>query len=223
MDAPEVLEQAELLPPETPAAAADAGAGQLRAVIEAIVYVSEEPASSAQIAGALGQPEDRVRQALEELAAEYDRASHGIMIREVAGGYQMTTKPEHHEAVRAFVKRLKRPLKLSLPALETLAVIAYKQPITAPEIQEIRGVHGASVLKTLLERNLITTAGRKQVVGRPILYRTTKDFLVQFGLKDLGELPTLKEFEDIRRLALSEPEPEPPPPPPEPETSDNRQ
>ena len=185
MDAPEVIEQAEPFP---------AAAGQLRAVIEAIVYIGEEPVSAAQIAGAIGQPEDGVKQALEELAAEYDRASHGIMIRQVAGGYQMTTKPEHHEAVRAFVKRLKRPLKLSLPALETLAVIAYKQPITAPEIQEIRGVHGASVLKTLLERNLITTAGRKQVVGRPILYRTTKDFLVQFGLKDLGELPTLREF-----------------------------
>ncbi|MEK7403503.1 MAG: SMC-Scp complex subunit ScpB [Acidobacteriota bacterium] len=219
MDAPEVLEQAELLPPETPAAAV--GAGQLRAVIEAIVYVSEEPASAAQIAGAIGQPEDRVKQALEEMAAEYDRASHGIMIRQVAGGYQMTTKPEHHEAVRAFVKRLKRPLKLSLPALETLAMIAYKQPITAPEIQEIRGVHGASVLKTLLERNLITTAGRKQVVGRPILYRTTKDFLVQFGLRDLGELPTLKEFEDLGRLALSDPEPDSAPPPHE--TSDNQE
>jgi segregation and condensation protein B len=117
----------------------------------------------------------------------------------------MTTKPEHHEAVRAFVKSLKPPLKLSMAALETLALIAYKQPITAPEIMEIRGVQGAGVLKTLLDRKLITTAGRKNVVGRPILYRTTKEFLVQFGLKDLSELPTLKEFEELRRMALEEP------------------
>ena len=119
----------------------------------------------------------------------------------------MATKPEHHEAIRAFVKNLKPPLKLSLAALETLAVIAYKQPITAPEIMEIRGVQGAGVLKTLLDRKLITTAGRKNVIGRPILYKTTKDFLVQFGLKDLNELPTLKEFEDLRRLALERAEP----------------
>jgi segregation and condensation protein B len=137
-----------------------------------------------------------------------------LSIREVAGGFKMTTKPEHHEAVRRFVKNLNPPLKLSLPALETLAVIAYKQPITAPEIMEIRGVQGAGVLKTLLDRKLIGTAGRKQVVGKPILYKTTREFLVQFGLKDLAELPTLKEFQDIGRLATEEtapsaPEPEP--------------
>ena len=116
----------------------------------------------------------------------------------------MTTKPEHHEAVRAFVKNLNPPLKLSLAALETLAVIAYKQPITAPEIMEIRGVQGAGVLKTLLDRKLITSAGRKNVVGKPILYKTTKEFLVQFGLRDLNELPSLKEFEDLRRFAFSD-------------------
>jgi segregation and condensation protein B len=185
----------------------------LRAVVEAIVYVTEEPASAAQIAAALGQPEQRVRHVLAELVEEYSQARHGVMIREVAGGFQMTTKPEHHEAIRAFAKKLKPPLKLSLAALETLAVIAYRQPITAPEIQAIRGVSGVSVLKTLLDRKLITTAGRKNVVGRPILYRTTKEFLVQFGLKDLSELPTLKEFEELKRLALSdavEPEAEPP-------------
>ena len=146
------------------------------------------------------------RSLLEELVAEFGAPTHGVMIREVAGGFKMTTKPEHHETVRAFAKSLKPPLKLSLAALETLATIAYKQPITAPEIMEIRGVQGAGVLKTLLDRKLIQTSGRKNVVGRPILYRTSKDFLVQFGLKDLGELPTLKEFEELRRLAVSEPE-----------------
>jgi len=186
----------------------------LKAVIEAIVYVTEEPATPAQIAAALGQPEQQVRRVLAQLAEEYSRPERGVSIREVAGGYQMTTKPEHHEAIRAFVKRLKPPLKLSLAALETLAVIAYKQPITAPEIQAIRGVSGVSALKTLLERKLITTAGRKNVVGRPILYKTTREFLVQFGLKDLSELPTLKEFDELRRLALSDSEPAAPPNPP---------
>jgi segregation and condensation protein B len=148
-----------------------------------------------------------VRRALDELAAEFAGPAHGVMIREVAGGFKMTTKPEHHEAIRAFVKSLKPPLKLSLAALETLAAIAYKQPVTAPEIMEIRGVQGAGVLKTLLDRKLIQACGRKNVVGRPILYKTSKEFLVQFGLKDLSELPTLKEFEDLRRLAVSETEP----------------
>ena len=121
----------------------------------------------------------------------------------------MATKPEHHEAVRAFVKKLTPPLKLSLPALETLAVIAYKQPVTAPEIMDIRGVQGAGVLKTLLDRKLIAEAGRKNVVGKPILYKTTKEFLVQFGLKDLPELPTLKEFEELGRMEIVDPEPSP--------------
>src|ERR1017187_9727598 len=121
----------------------------------------------------------------------------------------MATKAEHHEAVRSFVKSLKPPLKLSLPALETLAVIAYKQPVTAPEIMEIRGVQGTGVLKTLLDRKVIATAGRKNVIGKPILYKTTKEFLVQFGLKDLAELPTLKEFEELGRLALTDADTEP--------------
>ncbi len=177
---------------------------ELTAVLEAIVYVTEEPATPAQISAALGQPEDRVKRLLDELAAAYAGSAHGVMIREVAGGYKMATKPEHHETIRAFVKSLKPPLRLSLAALETLATIAYKQPITAPEIIEIRGVQGAGVLKTLLDRKLIHTSGRKNVIGRPILYRTTKEFLVQFGLKDLGELPTLKEFEELRRLAVSD-------------------
>jgi segregation and condensation protein B len=141
------------------------------------------------------------------LAAEFEKPEHGVAIREVAGGYKMTTKPEHHEAVRAFAKSLKPPLKLSLAALETLAVIAYKQPVTVPEIQEIRGVQGAGVVKTLLDRKLLVPAGRKNVIGKPILYKTTKEFLIQFGLKDLSELPSLKEFEEIRRMALADAEP----------------
>ena len=147
---------------------------------------------------------EAIRPLLDELVAEYNRPGHGLTVRELAGGYKMATKPEHHEAIHAFVKKLNPPLKLSMAALETLAVVAYKQPITAPEILEIRGVQGAGVLKTLLDRKLIATSGRKNVLGRPILYRTTKEFMVQFGLNDISELPTLKEFEELRRLALSD-------------------
>jgi segregation and condensation protein B len=109
----------------------------------------------------------------------------------------MTTKPEHHDVVRSFAKSLKAPIRLSLQALETLAVIAYKQPVTAPEISEIRGVDSQGVLATLIDRKLITTAGRKQVIGRPILYKTTKEFLMRFGLKDVTELPSMEEFEKL--------------------------
>jgi len=180
---------------------------QLKAILEAIVYITDEPLSGQQIAAALAQPIDRVKRLLDEIVADYARPEHGLAIREVAGGYKMSTKAEHHEAVRAFVKKLTPPLKLSLAALETLAVIAYKQPVTTPEIIEIRGVQGAGVLKTLLDRKLIAESGRKNVVGKPILYRTTKEFLMQFGLKDLNELPTLKEFEELGRMAISEDEP----------------
>jgi segregation and condensation protein B len=210
MEPTEIQPQPEL--PETLLAgtspeAQDAEHARLKAVLEAVVYVTDEPVSAAQVAAALGQPADKVEKLLEELVNDYNRAGHGLTIREVAGGYKFSTKPEFHDEIRAFVKKLKPPLKLSLAALETLAVIAYKQPITAPEVMEIRGVQGAGVLKTLLERKLITTSGRKQVVGRPVLYRTTRDFLIQFGLKDLGELPTLKEFEELSRLALGNVEP----------------
>jgi len=132
-----------------------------------------------------------LRPYLDELIADYANPEHGIEIREVAGGYRMSTKPEHHDVVKAFSKSLKPPVRLSLQALETLAVIAYKQPVTVPEISEIRGVDAAGVIGTLLERKLITTAGRKAVVGRPMLYKTTKDFLLRFGLRDLSELPSL--------------------------------
>jgi segregation and condensation protein B len=176
----------------------------LKALIEAVIYITDEPLSAQQIAAAIEQPIEKVTRILEELTLQYQHPSHGLSIRELAGGYKMSTKPEHHDAIRRFVKNLKPPLKLSLAALETLAVIAYKQPITAPEIMEIRGVQGAGVLKTLIERKLVAPAGRKAVVGKPILYRTTKDFLIQFGLKDLSELPTLKEFEELNRLAVSD-------------------
>src|SRR5437868_3469256 len=139
----------------------------------------------------------RVREVLEELVKEYDSPEHGMEIRQVAGGYRMSTKPEHHDVVRSFAKSLKPPIRLSLQALETLAVIAYKQPVTAPEISEIRGVDSGGVLATLIDRKLITTAGRKAVIGRPILYKTTKDFLLRFGLKDVNELPSMEEFEKM--------------------------
>ncbi len=138
-----------------------------------------------------------LRPYLDELVADYANPEHGIEIREVASGYRMSTKPEHHDVVRAFSKSLKPPIRLSLQALETLAVIAYKQPVTVPEISDIRGVDAAGVIGTLLERKLITTAGRKAVIGRPMLYKTTKDFLMRFGLRDLSELPSLEEFEKL--------------------------
>jgi segregation and condensation protein B len=204
LDPQPLLSMDELLASaEEPVSMEDA---RLQAVIEAMVYVTEEPLTVAQMAAVLEQPPERVRGALEQLVAEFEKPGHGVTIREVAGGFQMATKPEHHEAVRNLVRSLKSPLKLSLAALETLSVIAYKQPVTAPEVMEIRGVQGAGVIKTLLDRKLITTAGHKEVIGKPILYKTTKDFLVQFGLKDLSELPSLKEFEEIRRLAMAESE-----------------
>lgn len=194
-----------------PAGPADTERARLKAVLEAIVYVLNEPMPASQIAQALGSPVEEVEPLLRELAADSSRPDRGIFIREVAGGYQMATKPEHHEVIRNFVRNLKQPLKLSQAALETLAVIAYKQPITMPEILEIRGVQGAGVIKTLIDRKLVTTAGRKNVVGRPILYKTTREFLTQFGLKDLSELPSLKEFEEIRRQSMADEEFEPAP------------
>ena len=145
-----------------------------------------------------------LREILNELIAKYAQDDRGIEIREIAGGYRMATKPECHDAVRLFIKSLKPPMKLSLPALETLAVVAYKQPVTAPEVNEIRGVESAGVLGSLLSRKLIGTAGRKQVIGRPILYKTTKEFLLRFGLKDLSELPSMEEFEKMAAIELSE-------------------
>jgi len=176
-----------------------------KAAIEAIVYVADEPVTPEQIAAVLdGVSRDAVLRVLRMLQQEYSQDGRGIEIREVAGGYKMFTKPEHHDLVRRFVKSLTPPLKLSMAALETLATIAYRQPITVPEIQAIRGVQGAGVLKTLLERKLITTAGRKSVLGRPILYKTTREFLVQFGLSGLQDLPSMEEFEELLKASFGD-------------------
>jgi segregation and condensation protein B len=176
-----------------------------KAAIEAIVYVADEPVSPQQIAAVVdGATGEEVVEALAALQREYAVDSHGIEIREVAGGYKMFTKAEHHDLVRRFVKSLTPPLRLSMAALETLATIAYRQPITVPEIQAIRGVQGAGVLKTLLERKLITTAGRKSVIGRPILYKTTREFLVHFGLSGLQDLPSMEEFEELLKSSFGD-------------------
>ncbi|HEV3421358.1 MAG TPA: SMC-Scp complex subunit ScpB [Candidatus Acidoferrum sp.] len=173
-----------------------------KAALEAIIYAADEPATIDQLAAALGEEKLAVQSALDELIAGYAVEERGIEIRAVAGGYKMYTKPQHHDVVRRFIKSLRPPLRLSMPALETLAVIAYKQPVTAPEISDIRGVNTSGVISTLLDKKLITTAGRKEVMGRPILYKTSKEFLMRFGLSDLDELPSLKEFEALAREAL---------------------
>lgn len=182
----------------------------LKAKLEAIVYAAETPVTVDQMLAVVkdsvvsenGPVDDAavkvlVRTALDELIADYSTGDHGIEIRQLAGGYRMSTKAEQHDVARAFAKSLKPPIRLSLPALETLAVIAYKQPATVPEISEIRGVDSGGVIATLLDRKLITTAGRKAVIGRPILYKTTKEFLLRFGLKDVNELPSMEEFEKL--------------------------
>ena len=200
----------------------------LKGKIEAIIYAAEEPVTLPQITELLkdaatqellaransesadaaapiisdAEVKSAIRAALEQLVAEYAASDRGMEIREIAGGYRMATKPEHHDLVRAFAKGLKPPIRLSLQALETLAVIAYKQPVTAPEISEIRGVDSSGVLSTLLDRKLITTAGRKAVIGRPILYKTTREFLLRFGLKDVSELPSMEEFEKLAQDSL---------------------
>ncbi len=200
-EAQETLFIAEAISEPAPAVERSA---TLKAVIEAAIYITDEPLSAEQIAAAINQPIERVKDTLAQLVTEYSAPDRGLSVREVAGGYKLSTKAEHHESIRRFVKRLQPPLKLSLAALETLAVVAYKQPITAPEIMDVRGVQGAGVLKTLLDRKLIATAGRKMVLGKPIMYKTTREFLVQFGLSSLAELPTLKEFEELGRMALSD-------------------
>ncbi len=195
----------------------------LKGRLEAIIYAAEEPVTLDQLtllmkesviqegglnemepAAAQSEAKSRIRAALEELIADCDNGDRGMEIREVAGGYRMATKPEHHDVVKGFAKSLKPPIKLSLQALETLSVIAYKQPVTAPEIGEIRGVDSSGVLGTLIDKKLVTTAGRKQVIGRPILYKTTKEFLLRFGLKDISELPSMEEFEKMLGGATQE-------------------
>ncbi len=176
----------------------------LKPKIEAIIYAAETPITLDQIVALLKDSafegadlKSEVRAAIEELVADYSSEVHGIELRQIAGGYRMSTKPEQHDLVRAFAKSLKPPIRLSLQALETLAVIAYKQPVTVPEISEIRGVDSSGVIATLLDRKLVTTSGRKDVIGRPILYKTTKEFLLRFGLKDVNELPSMEEFEKL--------------------------
>jgi segregation and condensation protein B len=179
-------------------------------IVEAVVE-SEPAATSPEEEKRAARQRDRevreeLRRVVGELIADYADSDRGMEIREIAGGYRVGTKPEYHDAVRGFVRSLKPPMKLSLQALETLAVIAYKQPVTAPEVGEIRGVDSAGVIGSLISRKLITTAGRKQVIGRPILYKTTKEFLLRFGLKDLNELPSIEEFEKMAAGELAESE-----------------
>jgi len=169
---------------------------ELVAVVEALIFVADEPITSKLIADVLGEEKQAVEAAVEQLREEYEHRESGLQIRELAGGWQIATRTEFHEEVRKFLKT--RPsAKLSLASLETLAVIAYKQPVTVPEILEIRGVQSASAIKTLLDKRLIVAKGRKETVGRPMQYGTSKDFLLQFGLKDLTELPSIEDFEDI--------------------------
>jgi segregation and condensation protein B len=201
----EIAQEANSTPEEVPA------------VAEAATEAPTEAPGVAEAADekkAARQRDRQVRQVLQgvldELMADYANSERGMEVREIAGGYRMATKPEYHDAVRGFVKSLKPPMKLSLQALETLAVIAYKQPVTAPEVSEIRGVDSGGVLGSLVSRKLITTAGRKPVIGRPILYKTTKEFLLRFGLKDVNDLPSMEEFEKMAgELAETEAESQP--------------
>jgi segregation and condensation protein B len=170
----------------------------LSALLEAIIYLAEEPVAVDAIVKALPEVDvEELHRTLRELIERYRASEHGIEIREVAGGLRFSTKPEHHDVLKKFLKGQIAPTRLSLAALETLAVIAYKQPVTIPEIQEIRGVQASGVIKTLLDKKFITASGRKEVLGRPILYKTTRDFLIHFGLKDLDELPSIEEFEEL--------------------------
>lgn len=178
---------------------------ELMAICEALIFVSDEPLTAKVMADVLGEEKGWVSVAVEELAKEFNERNGGLMLREVAGGWQFATRPEHHEHVRAYLKS-KPSAKLSLAALETLAVIAYKQPITVPEILEIRGVQSSSAIKTLLDKRLIVAKGRKETVGRPMMYGTSKEFLMQFGLKDLTELPSIEDFEDLTMTTATESE-----------------
>ena len=169
---------------------------ELKSIAEALIFVADEPLNARTIADVLKVDLDAVEKAISELVAECDARNGGLQLREIAGGWQIATRPEHHEQVRAYLKS-KPSAKLSLASLETLAVIAYKQPVTVPEILEIRGVQSPSAIKTLLDKRLIIARGRKETVGRPMMYGTSKEFLIQFGLKDLTELPSIEDFQDL--------------------------
>ncbi|HVS20567.1 MAG TPA: SMC-Scp complex subunit ScpB [Pyrinomonadaceae bacterium] len=171
------------------------GATELKGIAESLIFVADEPLSAKTIADVLKVEREKVEKAIGDLCSEYEQRG-GLQLREIAGGWQIATRPEYHEQVRSYLKS--RPsAKLSLASLETLAVIAYKQPVTVPEILEIRGVQSPSAIKTLLDKRLIVAKGRKETVGRPMMYGTSKEFLIQFGLKDLTELPSIEDFEDL--------------------------
>ena len=172
------------------------GDAELKSIAEALIFVADEPLSAKTIADVLKVEFSAVDKAINELVAECEARNGGLQLREIAGGWQIATRPEHHEQVRAYLKS-KPSAKLSLASLETLAVIAYKQPVTVPEILEIRGVQSPSAIKTLLDKRLIIARGRKETVGRPMMYGTSKEFLIQFGLKDLTELPSIEDFQDL--------------------------
>jgi segregation and condensation protein B len=179
-------EEASVLPPQ-----------QIRAVLEALVFASPQPITPKEITRVLqGVAREDWERELEGLRADYARDERGLQLVEVAGGYQVTTRPEYNDWVRELIDP-RTPTRLSIQALETLAVIAYKQPVTLPEIIALRGVKSGGVVKTLLEKRLIRITGRKEVVGRPMLYGTTKQFLLHFGLKDLDELPRIEEFAEV--------------------------
>ena len=170
--------------------------GELIAVIEGLIFVADEPLAVRTMISVLSEDKETIEAALETLQAEYEERESGLQIREIGGGWQISTRTQYHEEIREFLKT--RPsAKLSLASLETLSVIAYKQPVTVPEILEIRGVQSASSIKTLLDKRLIVSKGRKDAVGRPMQYGTSKEFLIQFGLKDLSELPSIEDFEDL--------------------------
>ena len=169
---------------------------ELKSIVEALIFVADEPINAKTIADVIEVDRQAVEEAVAELVEEYDARASGLQLREIAGGWQIATRPEHHENVRAYLKS-KPSAKLSLASLETLAVIAYKQPVTVPEILEIRGVQSPSAIKTLLDKRLIVAKGRKETVGRPMMYGTSKEFLIQFGLKDLSELPSVEDFQDL--------------------------
>ena len=181
-------EDAEVVAPQTQAERA--------AIIEALIFVSEEPLSIKSIAGVVKEDRDVVMETVNALALEFNARNGGLQLREVAGGWQFATRPEYHEYVRRLL-RTRPSAKLTIASLETLAVIAYRQPVTVPEILEIRGVQSPSAIKTLLDKKLIVAKGRKEAVGRPMMYGTSKDFLLQFGLKDLSELPSVEDFQDL--------------------------
>ena len=178
-------------------------ATELKGITESLIFVADEPIDSKTIAKVLRVEQAAIDEAIQSLIEDYGERSVGLQLREIAGGWQISTRPEHHEHVRAYLKS--RPsAKLSLASLETLAVIAYKQPVTVPEILEIRGVQSPSAIKTLLDKRLIVARGRKETVGRPMMYGTSKEFLIQFGLKDLSELPSIEDFQDLAGSVANE-------------------